>query len=108
LWAIAEGLELLQLFEGASVGAALGAFVAEHQVEAGLVGEVVEGPGKAVFWSGLVVAVFELSIHVDGHAVHFVGEDGGLDGGDAAEAPAGGGHGFDEFGFEEAGGGELG
>ena len=39
--------------------------------------------------------------------VHFVGEEGGFDGGEAAEAPAGGGHGFYQFGFEEAGGGEL-
>jgi hypothetical protein len=45
LWAIAEGLELLQLFEGAGIGAALGAFVAEEEAEAGFVGEVVEGPG---------------------------------------------------------------
>ncbi len=52
--------------------------------------------------------VGEGAVHVFGEAVHFVGEDAGFDGGNAAEAPAGGGHGLDEFGFEEAGGGELG
>ena len=38
---------------------------------------------------------------------HFVGEEGGFDDGEAAQAPAGGGHGFDQLDFDGAGGGEF-
>lgn len=85
----------------------MGTFVAQQQVEAGFGGHVVKGPGQAVIGSGVAVEVFEGAVYVFGDAVHFVGEDAGLNGGDAAETPAGGGHGFDQFGFEEAGGGEF-
>jgi hypothetical protein len=80
LWAIADGLELLQLFEGAGVGAVEGAFVAEEEAETGFVGDAVESPGQAVVGGGVVFEVREGAVYVFGEAVHFIGEDAGFDG----------------------------
>src|SRR6185312_4587108 len=108
LWANAQRAEELELFEGAGVGTAEGSFVTNEQVEAGALADGVEGVGEAVLRSGDAMDGGEGFVGVGGEAVNFVAEESGFDGGDAAQAPAGGDHGFDQFGFDEAGGGEIG
>jgi hypothetical protein len=54
-----------------------------------------------------VVRVIELPPAVLGVPRHFVVEQGGFDGGDAAQAPAGGGHGLDQIDLDAALGMEL-
>ena len=107
LWAISTGLELLQLFEGAGIGAAEGSFVAEKQVEARAVGETLEHVGEAIIGIGFATDAGKLAVNVIEAALDFVAEEVGFDIGEAAQAPAGGDHGFDQFDFDGAGGGEL-
>jgi len=107
LWAISTGLELLQLFEGAGIGAAEGSFVAEKQVEARAVGETLEHVGEAIIGVGFATDAGKLAVNVIEAALDFVAEEVGFDIGEAAEAPAGGDHGFDQLDLDGAGGGEL-
>jgi hypothetical protein len=107
LWAISKGLELLQLFEGSGIGAAEGSFVAEKQVEACAVGEVLERVGEVIFDVGLAIDIGKKVVDVIDAGFHFVAEEGGFDVGEAAQAPAGGDHGFDQLDFDGAGGGEF-
>jgi len=107
LRAISTGLELLQLFEGAGIGAAEGSFVAEKQVEARAVGETLEHVGEAIIGVGFATDAGKLAVNVIEAALDFVAEEVGFDIGEAAEAPAGGDHGFDQLDFDGAGGGEL-
>jgi hypothetical protein len=107
LWAISEGLELLQLFEGSCIGAADGSFIAVEQVEARAAGEQLKRVGEVIFDGGLAIDIGKKVVDVIDGGFHFVAEEGGFDIGEAAQAPAGGDHGFDQFDFDGAGGGEL-
>lgn len=97
----------MQLFEGLSVGAVDGSFITIQQVEAGAFGEALECAGEAVVGFGDEIGVAEKAIDVLDAGLHFVGEEGGFDVGEAAQAPAGGGHGFDQLDFDGTGGGEF-
>jgi hypothetical protein len=100
-------LEDLQVFEGSAVGAGECAFVADQQAEALAVGEVLEDVGDAIDRVGHEFELGELVVNTLGLEFDFVAEHGGFDFGDAAQAPAGGDHGFDQLDFDGAGGGEL-
>ncbi len=90
------------MFEGPFVDAGEGGLVADDEGEgAAGVGEVLKGPGESGVGSG------EVGRDVAGFFEGVVEEEVGFDGREAAEAPAGGGEGFDEFGFEGRGGGEV-
>jgi hypothetical protein len=95
------------LFEGAGIGAAEGSFVAEKQVETRAVGEALEDVGEAIIGIGFAPDVLKFAVNVIEAALNFIGEEVGFDIGEAAQAPAGGGHGFDQFDFDGAGGGEF-
>ena len=107
MYANAQGSEELQLFERSGVGAADGSFIAVEQVEARAVGEALESVGEVIFGVGFAIDIFEKVFEVIDAGFHFVGEEGGFDIGEAAQAPAGRGHGFDQFDFDGAGGGEV-
>ena len=107
LYANAERSEEVQLFEGLGVGAVDGSFIAIQQVEARAVGEALEGAGEVVLGVGFAIDIGKNAIDVIDAGVDFVGEEGGFDCGEAAQAPAGGGHGFDQLDFDGAGGGEF-
>lgn len=95
---------MLQLFEGAVIGSREGAFVADHEGEAGTgVGKVLEDPGEARGIGDVVVGIVDLLFALDQLQL----EEGSLQGEDAVEAPARGGHGFDRVRFDEGGGLEL-
>jgi hypothetical protein len=101
---MASGLKDLQLFEGPVIGAIESALVADHQGEAlAVIGEPLEDPSQAID----VVHVGELLVDVLGAAQHFVGQQNGFDVTDAAQAPAGGDHGLDQFLLDAALGIEL-
>ena len=76
-------------------------------MEARAVGEALERVGEVIFDVGLAIDIFEKVLKVADAGFHFVGEEGGFDIGEAAQAPAGGGHGFDQLDFDGAGGGEF-
>ena len=107
LYANAERSEEVQLFEGLGIGAVDGSFIAVQQVESRAVGEALERVGEVIFDVGLALDIFEKVLKVADAGFHFVGEEGGFDVGEAAQAPAGGGHGFDQLDFDGAGGGEF-
>jgi len=86
------------LAEGSVEGAVEGDFVAHHQSERA-VGSL-EDLGEAL----VVVLGLEVGCVACLGCVHFVGEQMGLDVGDAAETPAGYGHGFDQIHFDGVGG----
>ena len=96
MWARASvpagGLEQVQLLERTVIGALEGAFVADQEGEAlAVVGEFLESVGEAVVVAGVLVHLTEFIFDVFGAAHDFVAEESGLDGLEAAEAPAGGG-----------------
>jgi len=107
LWAISKVSELLQLFESSGIGAADGSFIAVQQVEARAAGELPEGVGEVIFDGGLAIDIGKKVVNVIDGGFHFVGEKRGFYVGEAAQAPAGGHHGFDQLDFEGAGGGEF-
>jgi len=107
LWAISEGLELLQLFEGSGIGTVDGSFITVQQVEACAAGEALKRVGEVIFDSGLAIDIRKKVVNIIDGGFHFVAEEGGFDIGEAAQAPAGGDHGFNQFDFDGAGGGEL-
>ena len=84
--------------KGSVEGAVEGDFVTHHQRQ-GPVASLEDG-GQAL--------VVVLGLEVGGVAglsrVHFVGEEVCLDMGNAAETPAGDGHGFDQVHFDGVGG----
>jgi hypothetical protein len=100
-------LEDLQLFESSAVGAGECAFVADQQAETLAVGEVLEDVGDAIDRVGHEFVLGELVVYTLGLEQDFVAEHGSFDFGDAAQAPAGGDHGFHQLDFDGAGGGEL-
>ena len=109
MWAISNGLEKQQLFEGAVMGAVQSAFVADQQGQAlAMIGHLLEGKGQAVnrFHFGEAL-LFDFGVEVFGAAQGLVVQKGGFDGGGAAEAPARGGHGMDQFDFDAGLGSEL-
>ena len=109
LWASARRPQELQLFEGAVMGAIEGAFVADQQGQAvALVGQLLERKGQAVngFHVGEAV-LFDVGVDLVGTAEHFVVQEHGFDGADAAQAPAGDGHGLDQLHFDAGLGSEL-
>ena len=97
----------MQLFEGPGVRAADGSFIAIQEMEAGSAGEALERVGEVTFGVGFAINAGEKVGKVIDGGFHFVGEKGGFDIREAAQAPAGGGHGFDQFDFDGAGGGEF-
>ncbi len=109
LYANAERPEEVQLFEGLGVGTVYGSFITIQQVEARAVGEALERVGEAILGVGFAidVGVGKKALDVIDAGLDFVGEEGGFDVGEAAQAPAGGGHGFDQLDFDGAGGGEF-
>jgi len=107
LYANSERPEEVQLFEGLGIGAVDGSFIAIQQVEARAFGEAFEGVGEVIFDVGLAIGVGKKAVNVIDAGFHFVAEEGGFDVGEAAQAPAGGGHGFDQLDFDGAGGGEF-
>ena len=101
---MASRLKHMQLFEGAVVGAIESAFVAHQQGQAlSVAGELLKDPSQA----SVVVRAMELPPAFLGAARHFLVEQGGFDGGNAAQAPAGGGHGLDQIHLDAALGIEL-
>src|SRR5258708_1617473 len=101
---MASSLKHMELFEGAVVGAIESAFVAHQQGQAlSVAGELLKDPSQA----SVVVRAMELPPAFLGAARHFVVEQGGFDGGNAAQAPAGGGHGLNQFLLDAALGIEL-
>jgi hypothetical protein len=68
------------------------------------VGETLKGVGDTI-GGGEIFELFRDGVVT---ADAFVFEDGGFDGIEAAETPAGGGHGFDEFALNRVGGLEAG
>ena len=109
LYANAERPEQVQLFEGLGIGAVDGSFVAIQQVKARAVGEALERVGEAILVVGFAtdVGIGKKAFDVIDGGLHFVGEQGGFYVGEAAQAPAGGGHGFDQLDLDGAGGGEF-
>jgi hypothetical protein len=107
LYANAQRSKELQLFEGPGVGAADGSFIAVHQVQARAVREALERIGEVILGVVFAIDVREEVFDVIDAGLDFVGEEGGLDYREAAQAPAGGGHGFDQLDFDGAGGGEF-
>ncbi len=102
------GLQGLQLFEGAGIGAAKSAFVADQQAETlSAVGEMLEDESQAIASVRFAVPLREFSVNIFGAVLDFVAEQTGFDLGEASQTPAGGGHGLHEFGLDGAGGGEL-
>jgi hypothetical protein len=95
------------VLEGSAIGAGECAFIANHQVEAGSAGEVFVDVGDAVERAGHAIDVLELAINIKGAELDFIADQGGFDLGEAAEAPAGGDHGLDQFDFDGSRGGEL-
>jgi len=92
------------VLDGAVIGAGESGFVAEDQLEAlAVVGQVLEGPCQA----GVRAGVFECRWKVLVVFEHVVVEDAGFDGGEATEAPLGGGDGFDQVCFDCGGGGKA-
>jgi hypothetical protein len=104
LWTIAGCLQYLQLLERAVIGAIEAGFIAhqERQTTA-FVGHFLEGPGQAVG----IYDFGELFFHFLVAAQHFIGEQRGLDGAEAAKAPTGGGQGLRQFPLDASGGFEL-
>lgn len=107
LYANAERSEEVQLFEGLGIGAVNGSFIPVQQVEAPAVGEALERVGEVIFGVGFAIDVGKKAVKVIAAGFHFVVEEGGFNVGKAAQAPAGGGHGFDQLDFDGAGGGEF-
>jgi len=107
LYANSQRAEEVQLFEGLGIGAVDGSFIAIQQVEARAFGEAFEGIGEVIFDVGLAIGIGKKAVNVIDAGFHFVAEEGGFDVGEAAQAPAGGGHGFDQLDLDGAGGGEL-
>ena len=70
-------------------------------------GETLEHVGEVILDVGFAVDIGKKVVNVIDAGFHFVGEEGGFDIGEAAQAPAGGGHGFDQLDFDGAGGGEF-
>jgi len=60
-----------------------------------------------IFDGGLAIDIGKKVVNVIDGGFHFVGEEGGFYVGEAAQTPAGGNHGFDQFDFDGAGRGEL-
>jgi hypothetical protein len=98
------GLKGVQLFESPIEGAIKVSLVTGQQGERlSAVGEPLKDPGEAI-----VAGHFgEFFVNIFGAACQFVGEEAGFDGTDAAKAPAGDGHGLDQFHFQIVGGLEL-
>ena len=101
---MAGGLQQEQLLEGPVIGASQSGFIADQQGEGlSVVGQPLKDPRE------VVIVVHPNELLVDGRlaARHFVFQNGGFDGQDAAQAPAGGGHGVDQFRLDAAVGIEL-
>jgi hypothetical protein len=101
---LAPGFQNGQLLEGTVEGAIEVALVTGEQREALVViGEFLEDPGEAI-----VVGHFgEFFVHVFGAALERMAEQASFDGPDAAQAPAGDGHGLDQIHLDRVGGVEL-
>lgn len=69
-----------------------------------MAGHFLERPGQAVG----VVDWGENLFGLLGAEDHFIAQQCGFDGAEAAQTPAGGGHGLHQFHFDAAGGGKLG
>ena len=83
--------------EGSVMGSGEGAFVADDHGDAlAVVGEALEDPGEAV----VVGHVGAFAVHVFAAVEEVVVVHAGFDIDEAAEAPAGGGHGGDELEFD--------
>jgi hypothetical protein len=107
LYANSERSEEVQLFEGLGIGAVDGSFITIQQVEARGAGEALERVGEVIFDVGVAIDIGKKAVDVIDAGFHFVGEEGGFYDGEAAQAPAGGDHGFDQLDFNGAGGGEF-
>jgi len=90
--------------EGAVEGAIEVALVTGEQGEALVViGDPLEDPGETIIGGH----VGEFFVHVFGAALELMREQTGFDGPDAAQAPAGDGHGLDQIHLDRVGGVEL-
>jgi hypothetical protein len=97
-------LEKTQLLEGPVITAVEGAFVADQHGQALLlIGNPLKDPGQAI----IVVHVGEFPVDILGAAFDFGAKQVGFDGAEAAQAPAGDGHGLDQVHLDAAGGLEL-
>jgi hypothetical protein len=86
----------LELFEGPVVAAVESSFVAEQQGQALLVvGHLLKNPGQTFVVAYLRV----LLVDVFGAVQELEAEQVGFEGAEAAQAPAGDGHGFDQVGL---------
>jgi len=105
---MASGLKKVQLLEGLVVRAIESALVADQQGEGlSAVGEPLKDPGQAIVIVYIAIHLIEGLLDVPGMAQHFVGQKVGFDGTDAAQAPAGDGHGLDQLHFDAGLGIEL-
>jgi hypothetical protein len=91
-------LKKLELAEGSVKGAVEGDFITHHQGQRAAAS--LEDGGQAL----VVVLGLEIGGVASLGRIHFVGEQVSLNVGDAAETPAGDGHGFDEVHFDGVGG----
>src|ERR1700676_5481724 len=87
LYANAERPEEVQLFEGLSIGAVDGSFIAVQQVEAPAVGEALERVGEMIFGVRFAIDVGKKAVNVIDAGFHFVVEESGFNVGEAAQAP---------------------
>ena len=98
------GFQESQLFKGTVEGSIEVALVAGEQGKAlTAVGERLEDPSQAIFTGHLS----EFVVDILGAARQLIGEQAGFDGPDAAQAPAGDGHGLDQIRLDGVGGLEL-
>jgi len=96
--------ENIELFEGPVEGAIEVALVTGQQGQTlTTIGQHFKNPGEAIFAGH----VGEFVVDFFGAARQLVGEQAGFDGPDAAQAPAGDGHGFDQIHLDRVGGLEL-
>jgi hypothetical protein len=101
---LAGGLQDQQLLEGAVMGTVQGAFVADDEGQAlAVVGQSLKDPGEGA----VVIHVLEFVVNILAAAHDFHAEQAGFNGADAAQAPAGDGHGIHQFPFDVALGLEL-
>jgi hypothetical protein len=91
---------LRQLFESAFKGAGEAGLVADEHVQGGAFGQIPKGEGETVITRG----AGELRVNESGPPLDVIVEDGGFDQGEAAQTPAGGGHGLDQLLFDGVGG----
>jgi hypothetical protein len=97
-------LKNVELLERTIEGAVEVAFVTGKESEALIaIGKFLKHPGQAIFGSQLA----EFVINILGAARQLVGEQAGFDGPNAAQPPAGDGHGLDQVHLDVVGGAEL-